>query len=305
MKIFSKEGRVLQEDVENKKEYGHNVKATMEFGRHEAPGKITEGPKAGMSADYLTEVGQEKSAAKSKNITEPNVKDYSSPKERAQETGDLGLQNVDESVRVINQRIADHGDNVTPGQKNDNEFIIRLKEELDTAKNFAAIMPEAKAWAAKEKEKDGSKDAYALIVQYYLDHPERAEELGVQTPEQCAEDIAYRASQEFKMTKHMYDNSNVRLRNFTHGPKLEPFLKEIIIQKSGQKGFKKLEEIGGALGPGESFKFKTVRNGNKFDVKLILRGEEYEIDQNRLEELAVNYRKRKKQKESIKSESLK
>jgi hypothetical protein len=262
--------------------FGQNVSVEIEFMRHEEPGKTPEG----MSADYLTDKGQEKAAAKGTDITKP-VKAYASPKLRAQQTVDLAISNVDEGVEVINQKLAQERTATTLGQKPENEFLIRLRKELDVAKDFAKIMPEAQTWA-KQQIADGSKrTAYDLIVQYYLNNPKRAEELGVVTPEESAEKIAFAADREIRMTPRLYNDSDIKLLNGTHGPNLEPFLREVMV------GFKSLEEIGGALNPGEGFKFisKTDGSGNQ-TVKLLLRGQEYDVDMERLGQLAVGYKEK-------------
>ena len=78
-----------------KKEFGSNIKAVLEFKRHQDPGK---NPETGMSADFLTEKGKEASTADGQKIKDPTVKGYASPKLRAQETVDLMLQNVNDDV---------------------------------------------------------------------------------------------------------------------------------------------------------------------------------------------------------------
>lgn len=274
--------------------FGRNVKAVLEFMRHETPGKITEGPKAGMSADFLTPEGQERARAKGPAITEPAVKDYASPKMRAQETVDLGLQNADEDVRVINQRLKCEAREASVGQRQENEFLIRTKPELDTAKNFEKIMAPAKAWAEAEIANGGKRSLYDLIVQYYLDHPEQSAELGTTTPQEAAEEIAARAGREIGMTERFYSGSNVRLRNATHGPKLEPFLQRVMIV-DGQTGFKDLTEIGGVLNPGEGFELAVDRKGKgdeNVNVRIRFRGQEYDIDIAELERLADAYEQR-------------
>lgn len=269
--------------------FGRNVHVEIEFMRHEEPGKTPEG----MSADYLTEGGRQKAAAKGKTIDKP-VKGYSSPKLRAQETIDLQLQNVDidEEVQVINQRQAAAAGprefktvgEIAKGQKPENVFNIRVRSELDVAANFAKIMPECQAWAKEQVASGSKRSVYDLVVQYYLDHPERAVELGVTTPEESARKIAFAADREIRMTPRLYSDSDIKLLNGTHGPNLEPFLQKII-------GFKSLEEIGGALNPGEGFKLdsKTDSAGNQ-TVKLLFRDKEYPVDTEQIRKLAAEFR---------------
>ena len=81
-----------------KKEFGKNVHAVLEFLRHATPGKTPEG----MSADFLTGSGQEMAKGLGKQRPkEKKVGGYSSPAKRAQETGDLYLDYTDDSVEVV------------------------------------------------------------------------------------------------------------------------------------------------------------------------------------------------------------
>lgn len=293
LKAFSPEGNQATPPERPKEKFGQNVALEIEFCRHEEPGKTPEG----MSADFLTEKGKERAAAKGKLFKQPKVKGYASPKLRAQETVDLALRNVNANVEIINQKLSSPADQgkktigqITRGQKPENTFNIRLRPELDTTKNFAKIMPEAKQWA-KEQIATGAKGKeHDYIIQYYLDHTERARELGVTPPEQTAEEIAFAASREIGMTKRLYSDSRAHLLNGTHGPKLEPFLQRVIIGPNGKKGFESLDEIGGAFNPGESFKFiSQTDEAGKQTVKLLFRGQEYEVDLEKLEELSDGY----------------
>jgi|GEM_PF-1037519 len=284
-----------------KLKFGQDVQVEVEFMRHEEPGKTPEG----MSADYLTETGKVRAAAKGKDI-DRLTKGYSSPKLRAQETIDLQLQNADHEVLIINQKLSDQASkgektikDIAVGQKPENVFNMRLRPELDTVVNFAAINEETKQWAKAQIANGSKRPEYDLVVQYYLDHPERSYEMEVTTPQDAAEEIAFAASREIGMSKHLYSDSNVKLLNGTHGPKLEPFLQQILIGKDGKRGFASLEEIGGAFKPGENFKLLAkTKMGEKgkleMEVRLLLRGQEYAVDMPRLEQLARNYRNRLK-----------
>ena len=82
-----------------KEDFGSNIKATLEFKRHQVPGKTPDG----MSADFLTAEGQIAASQDGEKVEESAIKGYATPKLRAQETVDLMLQNVDDDVRVINK----------------------------------------------------------------------------------------------------------------------------------------------------------------------------------------------------------
>ena len=268
------------------KEFGRNIRAVLEFKRHQDPGKD---PETGMSADFLTSKGREAASSDGRKINEETVKGYASPKLRAQETVDLMLQNVDDGIRVINKTTESLGagaKHLIKKQRASNEFNIRTRKELDATANFGKVMPLASAWA-EEQIKEGAKlDKYSLIVQWYLDNPDVCRENGVLTGQETAAEIAERVSVELGMTERLYSGSNVRLVNVTHGPKIEPFLQAVI-------NFKEIEEIGGALQPGESLQFKVDINENRQkEVKLLFRNQEYTVDEGLIKMLAQKYRER-------------
>jgi len=267
-----------------KEDFGSNIKATLEFKRHQVPGKTPEG----MSADFLTPEGQTAAAQDGEKVEESAIKGYASPKLRAQETVDLMLQNVDDDVRVINKTTESlkgtGAEKLTNNQRETNEFNIKTKKELDATANFAKIMPLASAWADEQIKTGAKLDKYSLVVQWYLDNPEICKENGVLGGHETATEIAERVAVELGMTERFYNGSEVRLVNVTHGPKIEPFLQEIV-------GFKNLEEIGGALQPGESIKFAVSIDGNKSKaVKLLFRDKEYPVDEAQIKALAQEYR---------------
>lgn len=269
------------------KEFGSNINAILEFKRHQDPGKD---PVTGMSADFLTEKGRGASAVDGQKIEEITVKGFASPKLRAQETVDLMLQNVNDDVKIINRTTESlkgtSAENLVNNQRNENEFNIRNRKELDAVANFGNVMPLASSWAEGQIKEGAKLDKYSLIVQWYLDNPEICKENGVLSGHETAAEIAERVSVELGMTERLYSGSDVRLINVTHGPKIEPFLQEVI-------NFKNLEEIGGALQPGESIQFKVSIDANKQkNVKLLLRDKEYPIDEFKIKDLAQEYRNR-------------
>lgn len=271
------------------KKYGLNVHAVLEFGRHEQPGKTPEG----MSADYLTEEGKQNAVARGRDITEANVAAYGSPKERAQETVDLQMQSAEifseGAVNVVNKKLSElpKGKIKEGVQKQGNEFKIKLAGELDTVADFKEIMPDAKKWAETQIAEGSNKSAYDLIIQYYLDNSQLCKEKGLDTPHEVATQIAYRAAREVGMTERFLSNTDIRMVNITHGPKLEPFLLEIV------DDFKTLEDIGNALKPGESFEIEvSTDDSGKRQVKLNLRGKSYDVNEDNLEALAQEYREK-------------
>lgn len=277
--------------IENESKYGLNVHAVLEFGRHEVPGKTPDG----MSADYLEESGKKSAAIRGGGIREKNVAAYSSPKERAQETVDLEVGAAElvsaGAVNVVNRKIEELEGMIPEGaQKEGNQFKVKIKKELDTIVGFQKIFPQAKQWAEKQMTEGSERSLMDLIIQFYLDNSELCEQEGVTTPHEAATQIAYRADIETRMTSKFLNGTDIRLVNITHGPKLEPFLLEVVDE------FNSLEDIGDSLDPGENFEFEiqTDASGER-NIKLNFRGKTYDINQSKLEMLAKEYRDKLKQ----------
>lgn len=260
-----------------KKKFGENIHAVLEFLRHGTPGKNPDGT----SADFLTEGGQE--MARGLGRTRPEEKKiagYSSPAKRAQETGDLYLDSTDdESVQVINRTLeeidatralSEKGRLEHPGQKEGNIFRMKTKQELAPLA-FGKIVTLAKEYARQQKEAGSTLDDLTLWVQFYLDNSDKCRELGLDTPHEAATQIAERVAVELGMTDRFYENTDIRLINVTHGPKIEPFIKEVI-------GFDRLEDIGGAVKEGENIQFIVdIDADKKKKVVLVFRGKKYEL----------------------------
>ncbi|MCD4760479.1 hypothetical protein K8R42_01130 [bacterium] len=268
------------------REQGLNVHAVLEFGRHEVPGKTPEG----MSADYLKPEGKQRAAAMGEEITEKNLGGYASPKERAQETVDLEMQAAEifseGGVNIVNQKQENlaGGSQDLSAQKEGNEFKVKVSDELDAIADFGKVMPACKKWAEAQQADGSKRGLYELIVQHYLDNIELSEHAGVMTPHEAATEIAYRVAREVGMTEKFLNDTDIRLVNITHGPKLEPFLLEVVDE------FKTLEDMDDALNPGESFEVEvnTDDQGQK-TIKLNLRGKSYDINEKALAKLSEEY----------------
>ncbi|MDP2684395.1 MAG: hypothetical protein Q8P20_05040 [bacterium] len=279
----------IEKNVE--KSTGHDVEIIASFRRHFDPKKNPEG----MSLDELSDKGRQQSADLGPELS-GKIKGYSSPKERAQDTIDIAFQNVDENADIINQRLLEEEQTETGRQ-----FNIRIKKELDTVPGVKDLILKAMKLADKELKPDDEMTKYDFIIQYYLDHPEEISEPGG-TPHEAAQDIAARVDMYRRMSDRLYDGSEVRLENATHGPKLEPFLQQVMIRREGDKqirGFDNVMEIGGAFKPGENFEtvIRKDEQGNE-TMFLQVRGQEYEIDMETVKTLAQEYKDRIKQQKT-------
>ncbi|OHA22967.1 MAG: hypothetical protein A3B98_02915 [Candidatus Taylorbacteria bacterium RIFCSPHIGHO2_02_FULL_43_55] len=168
---------------------------------------------------------------------------------------------------------------------------MKTKQELAPVAGFAKIMPLAQAYAKEQKEAGSKTDALTHIIQFYLDNPELCRENGVDLPRDSASAIAYRVATELRMTERLYEDTDIRLINVSHGPKLEPFLKEIV-------GFEKLEDIGGAVKEGEGLQFEVdIDDQKNKKVTLVFRDKKYELTPRQIDtisELSEEYKEKMK-----------
>lgn len=274
---------------ETEKKTGHNIEIIASFRRHFDPKKSPEN----LSLDELSDKGKAQAAELGTNLT-GKVKGYASPKERAQETIDIAFQNASESAVIINQKLLDD-----KRQVKSREFNIRVKKELDTIPGIKNLVLKATELADKELTPEDKMEKHDYIIQYYLDHPEEMTEPGG-SPREAAQDIASRVDLYRRMSDRLYDGSEVRLENVTHGPKLESFLKEVLLRLEGdkvKKGFDNVMEIGGAFKPGENIEVVIKKDeAGQEKMILIVRGQEYEIDSEEVKKLAEEYTERRAKK---------
>jgi len=182
------------------------------------------------------------------------------------------------------------------------EYIIYRHGDLDPVKRLKNI------WLEGEKKAEEAVDRGEIPAdkkenyqyEYYLNNPDRAKELGAQTPREVAQDMAHRVASCLQMSGRLYEGIDLNARNYTHVPKLECLLKYVLRQKSGKLGFDKLDEVGGPFKSGESFDLDVKRDekGDLKPVRILRGGKELGIlDLDAVRELEEEYRKRKEEKE--------
>ena len=245
-------------NLEGKVGYGKNVEIDTIFIRHGEKDK--EG--------QLTETGAKHARAYGEKLTPKDViKGYGSSFQRAIDT----TENIIESA---------------PHNK---KLKTRIKEELTLPRFSKAFDKEY----FKRKKVDEN-----TATDWYLNMGDKRFDKESISPKEIAEGFAYMLNQNIKMSGKLYSGSKVDLIEGTHQVLPESLLKEVMIRYvRGEKviGFDSIKEIGGALGYAEpvDFKIKRDKKGD-YDVKLDFRGKEYEVDMNRLNQLANSYRKRVK-----------
>ncbi|MDO8489974.1 MAG: hypothetical protein Q7S47_00985, partial [bacterium] len=161
-------------------------------------------------------------------------------------------------------------------------YIIREETELTSIHDEFFVKVSK---SVKEKEPDPKKQ-YDALMQAYFDH---TGDFGkTLSPRDAGALLAYRVATEMGVTTRLKNGSDVFLKNMTHAPITDALLREVLILKKGAKpGFKNVSEMGGALKPMEGYEF-DVRTNTKGEmtVKLLLRGKQYDIDLDKLKDLA-------------------
>lgn len=138
------------------------------------------------------------------------------------------------------------------------------------------------------------------VLDWYLRFGNQRPDKETLSPREVAANIAVLIDKYVKLADRISSGGEVDIWNLSHKGTLEPFLREVLIRKvknkmGGEeiiKGFKNLEEIGGGMRPIETFviTIKTDESGDKI-VSLLLRGQNYELDMEKLKELVNLYEK--------------
>lgn len=288
-----------------KNHFGHDIHVRYHLGRHQDPAiDLTTGKKL----DKLSAIGVAQASTEGKEL-HGVIKGYASPMQRARETVDLRFQNAAEDAAILNRRVADVKNEGARASQHGREFVIRTKPEL-RLRSVQTIVPfwkEATAFAKSEiaAGRANPEQMDNLSFQYYFDHPERAVELGAPAPHELAQELGYNVRHFADMAERFKDGSQLTAMAVTHGPKIESFVREVIVRDVGGKqvkGFEQLDEIGGMFEPGEGPEFKIDRDedGNE-SIKMVLRGKEYDVDTAALQQLSDEYVQRLKREKIEKS----
>jgi len=273
------------------REKGKNVSVQFVLRRHENPGKLPDG----MSADFITEQGianaQKTGGDLADEATYLMVTGSKRVKRGRETGGHIAGSFRDEAgaAALVNKEMsAEAQEKAGHGKMPPGDVVIYRSGDLDPVKNFATVM--------KQSKEAGAKDV-TEVIQFWIDNPDKAKAAGTLTSEEVAAELAHRLSIGVKMSDRLYEDTDLRIENLTHGPKPDALLSEIMLQKDGTRGFEKLEEIGGAFNAGEGVVFDINRDSDgEVSLKIKFRGEEYGVDMNRLDELQDLYRKMQEEK---------
>lgn len=276
----------IEHAAEKHEKFGRNVELRATFMRH--------GPKADASditgRSLLSEKGREHVREIGQKLDAKNggIKSYTSPVERAIETADLVIEEQKKKgVKIFKQRKRTEL-TILPGSKKFyGELEDRTKQNLPD--NYGQLQDEEKQKALERAEDKA--------LNWYLKFGDQKPDKETASPHEIAAGVAKLVRRYIRMSDKLYSGSKIDLINTSHKGTLEPFLKETLIRKvtyeAGRettvRGFDEVEEIGGGMRPSESWELEvtTDENGEK-TVKLNLRGETYDLDLNRVEELSAS-----------------
>jgi len=229
-----------------------DIRVVSRFRRHADPAKDEA---TGRSLDRLKDTGIEQAEligceSKRSGRDEKIKKAFHSPKERAWETLMYMLSGAGKENMKVYQRA-----------------------ELDTME----ITPNVNAnmqWKDKEA---GVKRNFDEMIDFILNHPEEQDEI-----EKLAEKMSHRVNVAANMSKYLQVGDDVETESVTHGPVQEAFLKKVLVQRDGKRGFDSVLEIGGAFKPGEGFEIETVQKADgTTEKKLVI----YRLDEKGVKEI--------------------
>src|SRR3989339_976509 len=228
----------------------------------------------------LTPKGEEASREIGKNRPEVDaIKGYSSDTQRTKYTT-RSIVEQSPTENKLTQRIRNGlGIRYDSG----NEFTKKLqgiKEEL-LGKGYDDL---------SEEQKVARLDEYnSVITDCYLALGDKRPDPNTYSPVETAATMAKILNNNIRMADRLKANSKVDLVNATHDFNIVAFLKEVLVRNIDDKrvvGFDSVKEIGGSMEFNGGFEvlIKTDDGGHK-TLKILFRGEEYEIDETRLTEL--------------------
>ncbi len=244
-------------EKQEQREKGKNINLIISFLRHGEKDKEGE----------LTAHGfqQAKSLGKDKNIKNYNIKMYTSPFRRTVSTVDAilkGIKKQERENKIFNTR-------------------RRITLAPPEWKNFKTI---AKKGKEAEKEK-----GHAGLFHYIMTEPLAQKDL-----EHWTSSLAYMIKLYRKGSHHFYSGSEVELQHITHDVVIGDFLRKVAVFKDENgKRIKNVnfDELDGHINFLEGFEFKVHLDENgKESCKIVFRGQELEIDEEKLNKLVKIYK---------------
>ena len=249
------------------------------------------GPKAEIrditTQSLISEEGKKKvrEVGKKREVQRHGIKAYTSPVERAIETAELILEEQEKKgAKIFKTRKRTELGMWSSSKKFTQRFAEMIKENLPP--NFEELEGDAKQEALDKTEDK--------ILDWWLGFKDQRPDETTPPPREIAAGVAKLVDRYINMADRLYSGSEIELLNTSHKGIPESLLKEVLLRKvKGEnneekiiRGFESLQDIGGSMRPSESWSLiiKTDDGGNK-TIKILLRGQEYDLDTDRLNEL--------------------
>lgn len=249
--MTEKELLKFKPEKELEKEKGKDVRIIASVIRHGE--KTPEGELSDLGFEEAKEKGRKK------KISEHGVKFYTSPFRRARDTVKAILKGVESQAE--RNRI----------------FKTRTRLELAPPKweHFDVLEKRIKEIKAKE--------GHEGVVKYVLSEPLAQKDL-----ERWTSSLVYLIDNYKRMGNRLYSHSKVELMHVAHDVVIADFLRKVAISKDKKLD---LDDLGDPIKPLEGFNFGIYldKEGKKH-VKIDFRGEEFNVDEKRFQELVNKFK---------------
>lgn len=303
------EGLIKVTEIENETRFGLNVKVTNFWGRHASKQSAAIATENGqqISNSSITKAGAE--AAKRLGTTftssKDGVKPYVSSSPRAGETADnilFGYQAENPGVPIRDRTVSGFlSPDVVPSQ-----FLSLYNQKfLQSRNNLMEQRGQDPAdydnLSLEEQEEIAERSEEPVMAEWInQEQGEGHNQLQELFPldDATANFANFFNRHNSRIVEKLYNGSEVDLVHISHRLIMEPFITSgILIRSKDGKRITDLDEAGGAIAILEGWQsVASTDDQGKKNIKVILRGEEYRVDQELLEKYTREYLEREKAK---------
>jgi len=296
----------MEPEAEYEKPYGLDVGIKNYYFRHAEKASGLVGGEGGISTSNISEKGKKESRELGSQLEKPARQGFKirwSGLDRTLETGRAmtkGYLDEDIGKEFTARQSADLlPEYATQYDQFVDLYMLKWEENKKVIMDEMGIEGEEYASLDPTQQAEIAERAEEPITSEWLGNPDS--ELGkLHPPEIAASYLAVRVRRDIKLADKLKSGSEVDFFNMTHTTITEPLLMEIVELEGGQKP-KEIKDIGGALGLNEGWELDvaTDEDGEKTVKLFIYRVDrsgdnpqynktEYDIDLERLDELAVD-----------------